>query len=273
MRCLHTRLPRQAMRPALRSALRPLALALLAPLAAPAHATLVTYQITGTLQRSYTSGASIESHVQAIGFDGGHFRATVTLDNSVADSDARSTRGLYLGALTASTLQVESTLFSHGNYCNLDPNILDCSVEALNDHVDSPLNPQLKRDGWFLNSQVYRSADVPGLPPYVSFMTFDLTADSLFGTAVAPNRFDSTAMDFGLERLGADIPGSFGLDLRGYEPNNLSENYSVYWRSTDLQVTRVLADTDPAQVPEPASAALALVALASAACVLRTRKA
>lgn len=273
MRCHHPSPPRQALRPALQKALPQLALALLATLAAPAQATLVTYQITGTLQRSYTSGANIESHVQAIGFDGGHFRATVTLDNSVADSDARSTRGLYLGALTASTLQVESTVFSHNNYCNLDPYILDCSVEALNNHIDSALNPRLQRDSWFLNSQVYSAADVPGLPPYLRFMTFDLTADSLFGTAVAPNRFENTALDFGLERLGADIPGHFGLDLRGYEPNNFSENFSVYWRSSDLQVTRLLADAggDPAEVPEPTSAALALLALVALAAPARLR--
>lgn len=246
-------------------------LALLATLAAPAQATPVSYQITGTLQRTYTSGVSIESHVQAIGFDGGRFRATVTLDDSVTDSDARSTRGLYLGAVTASTLQVESTVFSHSNYCNLEPNILDCSVEALNDYA---LAPQLLQDGWRLNSQVYRVADVPGLPLYTRFMTFDLAADSLFGSVAGLSRFDSTALDFGLERLGAELPGSFGLDLRGYNAD-LSEEFGVYWRSTDLQVTRLLADADPAQIPEPASVALALgalLALAASSLALRRRR-
>lgn len=258
---LHPSCPLQALRIRLKAGFPLSTLALLATLAAPVQAAPVTYQITGTLQRSSTFGVNIESHIQTIGFDGGRFRATVTLHDSAADSDTRGTRGLYLGAVTASTLEVASTVFSHNNYCNLELNILDCSVEALNDHA---LAPNLFMDGWRLNSQVYRSAAVPGLPPYLSYMTFDLAAGSIFGSAGDLSRFDSTALDFGLERLGADMPGSFGLDLRGNN-SNLSEEYGVFWRSTDLQVTRVLADTDPdpGQVPEPASAALALVALAA----------
>ena len=212
----------------------------------------MTYQITGTLARSATFGVDVEPHVAAVGFDGGRFRATVTLDDSVADVDASGTRAVYAGAVTASTLVVAGTVFGHDGYCNLDPNILDCSVEALNDH---PLAPGLVQDGWRLNSQVYRPAAVPGLPAgFISFMTFDLAAIGSAGPGPV-GLFDSTALDFGLDRLGADLPGVFGLDLRGYNPDNIREEFGVFWTATDLQVSLV------SDVPEPASAALALLAL------------
>lgn len=237
------------------------ALAFLTLCIGPAQAASLTYEITGTLTRLHTYGLSIESHVDAIGFDGGRFRATVTLDDSVADVDPSSTRGLYLGAVTASTLQVESTVFSHNNYCNLELNILDCSVEALNDDPVSP-GSAFKADRWNLNSQVYQSAPVPGLPAYFNFMTFNLSVQGLAASGETVNRLDSSAMDFGLERLGVDIPGFFELDLRGFSPDR-DDEFGVFWRSTDLRVTRVLSDGEPSPVPEPGSVSLALMALAA----------
>lgn len=241
------------------------ALGLSACLAASALAAPATYQISGTLVRSDTFGADIEAHVAAVGFDGGSFRATVTLDDGVADSDASATRGLYLGAVTASTLEVAGTVFGHDGYCNLALGILDCSVEALNDH---PVVPGFVQDGWRLNSQVYRPAAAAGLPAgFVSFMTFDLSALPVGGTGPL-GLFDSTALDFGLDRLGADVAGQFGLDLRGFD-SDTGEDFGVYWRSADLQVSLV------SEVPEPASAALTLaglVALAASARATASRR-
>jgi hypothetical protein len=93
--------------------------------ATPAAAAPVVYEITGTLARVQTLGVDIEPYVAALGFDGGRFRATVTLDSDAADSDTSATRGLYVGAVLASTLEVAGTGFGTSGFCNLDPAILD----------------------------------------------------------------------------------------------------------------------------------------------------
>lgn len=215
----------------------------------------VVYEITGTLNRVQTVGVDIEPYVAALGFDGGSFRATVTLDTDAVDSDASATRGLYVGAVLASTLEVAGTGFGNPSYCNLDPLILDCSVEALD---NQPLFPgsTFLQDQWRLNSQVFDPAASPGagLPAgFIGFLTFDLFAGAL-GLGQPSPLFDSTALDFGLEQFGQAVPGLFTLDLRGTHFDT-REEFGVFWQTRDVRVAAVSA------VPEPGTGLLALGAL------------
>jgi hypothetical protein len=230
-----------------------MSLASLSSVAAP-----VVYEITGTLNRVQTLGVDIEPYVAALGFDGGSFRATVTLDRDAADSDASATRGLYVGAVLASTLEVAGTGFGGPGYCNLDPLILDCSVEALD---NQPLFPgsTFLQDQWRLNSQVFEPAPSPGgsgagLPAgFIGFLTFDLLAGAL-GLGQPSPLFDSTALDFGLDQFGQAVPGLFTLDLRGTNFDT-REEFGVFWQTRDVRVAAVSA------VPEPGTGLLALGAL------------
>lgn len=221
----------------------------------PAFAAPVSYEITGRLLRSETRGADVEPYIASLGFDGGLFTARVTLDTAALDSDPAASRALYAGAVTASSFKVGGFAAAETGYCNLDPNILDCSVVAADQHL---LSGSLF-DIYMLNSQVFDMPANPlhpaGLP--FSFLTFDLSIFQFL--AVHPSLFDGTLLDPDLTLLPGliDIAGGnngFHVDVRG-----ANDNYGVFWGAQDLRITRVGAE-DENTVPEPGSVALLLAA-------------
>jgi len=216
--------------------------------AAAAQAAPVSHDIGGTLQRVSTSGVDVEAYIAAIGFDGGSFRSLLTLDSATPDSDAAADRGLYLGAVTGSTLRVQGTEMGETGHCNLD--VLDCSVEIVNNR---PLGGGLLMDSFRFAAQIFAPAS-PGLLPagMIGFLTLNLNLSD-FGAA--PDLLDDTTLLTDLPALLAGIPAgidAFTMSLRGFDPASGAE-FSVLWR--------IDASTTPA-LPEPGTLALVLLALA-----------
>lgn len=241
---------------------------------APATASVVHIEWSGRLVRDTTRGSSPELEAYlASQFDGLGVRASFDIDLATADIDAGASRADYRGAMVASRLQiggaalVQSTQQAgfdcsggscvpvHVPYCGgLDT--LDCTVQVANDLASGGV---LRQDSVAMRSHSFAAPGTVPLAQHVFPMTSFNFLHQLFTIDGSnPGLLTDTSLLAALADF-VDQGQHFRVNLQGVPLDGVCGNdcYAASWRIDDL----AFGPAAVGNVPEPATAGLALLAL------------